>query len=258
MLCARVIRGISSMENNAIPVAAASRIAWGEPRGSAKPITTCPLWTSGAGGVARTCSSTSALAKRSARDTRNAPCAWYASFVKPAASPACSSIAMSKPAFTSGATAAGTRDTRVSPGQVSFGTPTLMAGKSIRWLLLFQPGGDAVGDLGSDGLIGKLGVLAHFAGRRMHEEVVDAGTMNDIVRTGLLPGACEGGKLFGVSGRYLRVEISLHDEDRLLDVRHHARGIEREEASEPRRVGLLPELGRHGFPALVGDHRLLD
>ena len=41
MLCARVMRGISSIESTDAPVAASSRIACGAPSGSAKPITTC-------------------------------------------------------------------------------------------------------------------------------------------------------------------------------------------------------------------------
>ena len=39
MLCARVIRGISSIDSIATPVAATSRIACGAPSGSAKPMT---------------------------------------------------------------------------------------------------------------------------------------------------------------------------------------------------------------------------
>jgi hypothetical protein len=42
MLCARVMRGISSMEKSVRPRPAASWMARGEPSGSANPITACP------------------------------------------------------------------------------------------------------------------------------------------------------------------------------------------------------------------------
>ena len=43
MLCARVIRGINSIDSTDAPVAAISRIACGAPSGLAKPITTCDV-----------------------------------------------------------------------------------------------------------------------------------------------------------------------------------------------------------------------
>ena len=51
MLCARVIRGISSIESSDTPVAATSRTICGAPRGSAKPITVWPARKPLAGGA---------------------------------------------------------------------------------------------------------------------------------------------------------------------------------------------------------------
>ena len=48
MLCARVMRGISSIENSVAPVGARSRMACGAPSGSANPMTVCPERSDGA------------------------------------------------------------------------------------------------------------------------------------------------------------------------------------------------------------------
>src|SRR6476660_4306581 len=133
--------------------------------------------------------------------------------MNPAAAPACSSTATWRPAFSSGGTAAGTSDTRVSPGHVSFGTPTLIAGKSSRSglgdRLFFQPYGDAVGDLGIDRLVGERGILADFTGAGMNQEMVDAGEMDHIDRSGFLARAGQFRKLLGIARRDLCVQIAL-------------------------------------------------
>ena len=74
MLWARVMRGISSIENAVTPACASVRIASGAPSGSAKPITTCPLRSRAvSGGTERTWRMMSAAAKTSSRDATSAP-----------------------------------------------------------------------------------------------------------------------------------------------------------------------------------------
>ena len=70
MLCARVMRGISSIDSSVAPVAATSRIACGAPSGSAKPITTWPACSAvGRPASARTCRTMSAVPRTSARES---------------------------------------------------------------------------------------------------------------------------------------------------------------------------------------------
>src|SRR5688500_4602323 len=140
MLCARVMRGISSIENAVAPVRASSCIARGEPSGSRKPITVCAE-RSDCVSPARTRSSTS-LAKTSSRATSFAPLAVYASSAKPAAVPAPDSTSTSAPAAVSEATIPGTSATRFSAFAVSRGTPIFMSG-SDRGALWQRAAGNA-------------------------------------------------------------------------------------------------------------------
>ena len=128
MLCARVMRGISSMENAVAPVRAIASTASGEPSGSAKPITVCPERSiESSAGAARTCKMMSAAENTLARDPICAPASRNAASVNPAAVPAFSSTTTPSPALCSAATAAGLSATRASPGHVSRGMPTVMA-----------------------------------------------------------------------------------------------------------------------------------
>src|SRR3954471_14485976 len=154
MLCARVIRGISSIENAIAPASASVRIASGVPSGSANPITVWPRRSRPASaGVERTWSRMSADEKTASRGASDAPAASYALDGKPAATPASRSTTTSRPAFFKAAAAAGIRATRFSPGHVSRGTPTFTA-RSLADLL--DPLRDRGGDLRRQGLVAAL------------------------------------------------------------------------------------------------------
>ena len=74
MLCARVMRGISSIENAVTPLCASTRIASGAPSGSAKPITACPFRSRPvSGGTERTWRMMSAVENTSSRVAIGAP-----------------------------------------------------------------------------------------------------------------------------------------------------------------------------------------
>ena len=136
MLCARVMRGISSIEKAATPFSASACEIEGSFSGSRKATRVWP-WrrrarsarpASVAGGDSLTRSIRSARAATStAVATISAPCAAYAASVKPAARPAPLSIATVSPAFTSAGITAGTTATRRSPGSVSAITPAIIA-----------------------------------------------------------------------------------------------------------------------------------
>ena len=128
MLCARVMRGISSIEKSVAPVAASARIACGAPSGSAKPMTACPDRSSRRLSRRRTHLEHDVgrlehlrarhdrrplRAIRLVRESRRDAGALFDDDFEPA--------------FIRAATAAGMTATRVSPGHVSFGMPTFMA-----------------------------------------------------------------------------------------------------------------------------------
>ena len=132
MLCARVIRGISSMASSVTPCAASAAASRRAVSGSANPMTICPRRNRGrsaapASGFAprvRTCASTSAAANTSARvAATRAPFSWYSASENPAAAPAPVSTTNSTPLLASISMARGTIATRRSPGNVSLGTP---------------------------------------------------------------------------------------------------------------------------------------
>ncbi len=77
-------------------------------------------------------------------------------------------------------------------------------------------------------------------------------------RRRLLARAGGGLEPVGVDGRHLGVEQRLHHENRLVDIAHDPRGIEREEASEPRDVSLLPQRRRDLVPSISCQHRCLN
>src|SRR5262245_18400518 len=111
----------------------------GLPSGSAKPMTVCPVRnTDGSAGVARTCRTISELLKSSGRETSVAPCDRYPSSGNRASVPAPDSTATSSPDLTSPETAAGMTATRVSPGHVSLGMPTLIGQECSRSYFLSQ------------------------------------------------------------------------------------------------------------------------
>src|SRR5215212_9901953 len=135
MLCARVIRGISSIENTDTCRSASWRTSAWSVRGSRKAITDWPGLSAARSasvdgapaGPSFTRSSISARALTSARDaTMVAPFSVYAASVNPADAPAFDSTSTWCPALTSGATLAGARATRRSPGHDSRTTPMIM------------------------------------------------------------------------------------------------------------------------------------
>src|ERR1039457_1172759 len=108
MLCARVMRGISSMENAVTPVAASSWIVSSCPSGRTNPTRIWPARSSGRSAWPvrslepwhSTWTTTSARRKTSARAAASwAPLAAYSVSRYPAANPAPASMATWKPAF---------------------------------------------------------------------------------------------------------------------------------------------------------------
>src|ERR1043166_1309464 len=124
MDCARVMRGISSMERNVTPASARPRAASPAVRGSPKPMTVCPRRMSArsrppVSGLApgeRTWRSTSAAAKTSSREASRTPFSVYSASGNPASAPAPDSIRNSLPVLLRTESAPGTMATRRSPG----------------------------------------------------------------------------------------------------------------------------------------------
>ena len=136
MLWARVMRGMSSIENALAPRSATACAADGSASGSEKPMRACPGRSSSmsarpaspAAPGLRTCSTTSASAKSRACDSAiRAPFSVYALSGNPASAPASVSTRTSSDAFASDGSTPGTSATRRSPGNGSRGTPTIMA-----------------------------------------------------------------------------------------------------------------------------------
>src|ERR1035441_4603146 len=134
MLCARVMRGISSMERKLTPRSARLRAASSAVSGSPKPITVCPRRicarscapVSGLAPGLRTCSTTSAVSKISSRPAMRTPLAAYSESGKPAWLPAPASRINSAPVLFSTESAVGTMATLRSPGASSATIPTLI------------------------------------------------------------------------------------------------------------------------------------
>src|SRR5258707_998382 len=106
------------------------------------------------------------------------------------------------------------------------------------------------GDLGSDVLVGKRGIFGDVPCLCRRQKMIDAGEMDGLWGRGLLSRPCERGELVGVMREDLLIEISLDDENRLLDLLHYFSRLEEQQALEPRRVCLRPQLRRNRFPAL--------
>ena len=137
MLCARVMRGISSMAKQETPVEAKSAHSCEALSGSPKPTRIWPGLSSArserpASGLAprqRTCATRSASRNSVCRSTIRAPRETYASSGYPASAPAPLSINTSIPNLRNASHWRGLTATRRSPGNVSRGVPR-MAGNS--------------------------------------------------------------------------------------------------------------------------------
>ena len=171
--------------------------------------------------------------KSSDRVRSVAPCVRYISSGKPAAVPAPASTATSSPAFRRPGTAAGTTATRVSPGQVSLGMPTLI-GQSVVDSHFFSQSTIALATAGVIVFSGSESVLRHFSGSGGRQQMVDARKMQNLDGRRLLARARQLRKPVGVMRKDLPIEVPLDDQDRLLDFRHDLRRIEQQQAAEPR------------------------
>ena len=126
MLCARVMRGMNSIENSVAPARANCAARSGSPRGSQNPITAWRWFSPGDGLGTRTWSRTWARSRTSAPvDAICAPFAAYSSSSNPASVPAPRSTSTSTPALASKSITRGVIATRRSSAQLSLRTPTV-------------------------------------------------------------------------------------------------------------------------------------
>src|SRR6188474_2758866 len=242
MLCARVMRGISSIENAVVPASASVRMASGDPSGPAKPITTWPRRSRAVSeGTDRTCRIRSAEENTASRGATLMPALSYAFDGKPAAVPASRSTTTSSPAFFKAAAAGGIKATRFSPGHVSRGTPTFTA-RSLADLL--DPIRNRRRELRRQDAVAALG-----------QRLVDAGQANDFRRRQLLARLGDLGEPIGLAGRDRRIHVAMDDQQRLLHLRDDRRRIVGEHALEHRRIGLLADGIGNAFPSAPVDHR---
>src|SRR5829696_7188933 len=247
MLCARVMRGISSIEKAVTPASARLRMASGAPSGSANPMTICPRRSRAvSGGTERTCSRMSAVEKTASRVVTTAPAVSYAADVNPAAAPASCSTTTSSPVFFRAAAAEGMSATRCSPGHVSRGTPTFICGE-FSLSQFFQPLRDRGDDGGTDRFLPRRG-----------QRLRHAGNLHDFSWRRLLTRARQCRKTIGFARRNVGIELPVQYQDRLLHARHYLRWVERQHALEPRRVGLPPHSLGNAIPSRAGDHGVLD
>jgi hypothetical protein len=135
MLCARVMRGMSSMERKVTPRSARARAASSAVSGSPKPMAVCPCRNSArsaapVSGLApglRTCKITSAVRNTSSRlAARRTPFSTYSASGKPASDPAPGCMRSSTPVLFKTEMAPGTIATRRSPGDASATIPTMI------------------------------------------------------------------------------------------------------------------------------------
>src|ERR1039458_3509918 len=135
MLCARVMRGISSMARKVTPRSASARAASPAVSGSPKPMAVCPCRNSArsaapVSGFApglRTCKITSAVRNTSSRlPARRTPFSTYSASGKPASPPAPGCMSNSTPVLFKTEMALGTIATRRSPGDPSATIPTII------------------------------------------------------------------------------------------------------------------------------------
>ena len=106
-------------------------------------------------------------------------------------------------------------------------------------------------DRRADAVVLQRRVLVELAGGGRHEQMVDAGHLHDLDRRRFFRCAASSSRRSALSRRHLGVELAWTISTGCLTSCMTLAGIEREEALEPRRVGLAPDSCRESiFPAL--------
>src|SRR5262249_40695856 len=122
---------------------------------------------------------------------------------------------------------------------------------------LLEPLDQRVGYGWRDVFVGQRAVFVGFAGLRRNEQVVDAGNAYDRDRRRILALARKRFEGVGVRRLDLRVELALHDEQRLAHVRHDLRRIVAEEALKFRIVDRATQVRRKLIPSLPAQDGLM-
>src|ERR1035441_2361973 len=181
MLCARVMRGISSMARKVTPRSANWRAASPAVSGSPKPMAVCPCRNSArsaapVNGFApglRTCRITSAAPNTSSRlAARRTPFSTYSASGKPASVPAPGCMSSSTPVLFKTEMALGTIATRRSPGAPSTTIPTMIPTMIPRQPLPHGRGSDVLAEPRPGYPLGPERLLQQFRGaekkRQLH------------------------------------------------------------------------------------------
>ncbi len=122
-----------------------------------------------------------------------------------------------------------------------------------------EPIGDRTRDRQADAAIRERVVLLDLSCRRLHQEVIEAWEPHDLdSRAVVVTLLRELFETIRVPRRHLRVEQSLNDQERLVDIAKRSRRVERQETAKPRRVGLLTQVRRDLFPHCSAQDRLLN
>ena len=109
---------------------------------------------------------------------------------------------------------------------------------------------------GTDRAFRQRSVLAHAAGLRARQQVIQPGQVNEVRGLGLQPRSAQLRQLLAVKRGHFLVEIRLNHQQRLPRLAQRLLRIEHEKAAVQRIVHAPADVGRERVPSLAGDHRL--